>query len=126
VLNYLFVARVLPDLERLKPVPALAALINAQGKPGYPQVGFCNMTLPSLVYYTDRAITPLDGTPHAKQFLADYSDPWVLMGDPEWAELNATVPNLCVVDRRPIFDTRVSDIISGTAPKDLVLVKKCK
>jgi 4-amino-4-deoxy-L-arabinose transferase-like glycosyltransferase len=125
VLNYLLVLRVLPGLEALKPVPALAAAIRAQGTPAA-QIAFCQMDLPSLVYYADRPVTPLDGTRHAREFLRQYPEPWIVTGEAEWEELDSDVPNLCIKAERRLFETRLIDIIRGTSPPKVLLVGRCR
>jgi len=125
LLNYFFVLRVLPDIERLKPVPALAGTIRTQGSPKR-SVGWVNVALPSLVYYVDTAVTALDGTRHAVEYFRMYGEPWVIMGEPEWVELQSKVPGLCVRDRRRLFDTRIADVIRGIPPPEVLLVAKCK
>jgi 4-amino-4-deoxy-L-arabinose transferase-like glycosyltransferase len=125
LVNYLLVWRVLPDLERLKPVPALAAAIRANGTSAA-QIAWWNMDLPSLVYYANQAVTPLDGLPHARQYLAQYPEPWVVMGEPEWAALQPAVSGFCVVDRRRLFETRLADIVRGIPPPEILLVSKCR
>jgi 4-amino-4-deoxy-L-arabinose transferase-like glycosyltransferase len=124
-LNYLFVVRVLPDIERLKPVPALAGTIRTQGS-AKRSIGSCNVGLPSLVYYADQPLTELDGTPHALEFFRISAEPWVVMGEVEWVVIQAQVPGLCVRDRRRLFDTRISDVIRGTPPPEVLLVAKCR
>jgi 4-amino-4-deoxy-L-arabinose transferase-like glycosyltransferase len=124
-LNYIFVVRVLPDLERLKPVPKIADVIRSSEDPDA-HVGFCNMDLPSVVYYVDRPVTALDGVPHAVDFFKQYDDAWVLMGEDEWAALQPRIPGLCVRDTQPLFETRVEDIIRGTPPPDIFVVSRCK
>jgi 4-amino-4-deoxy-L-arabinose transferase-like glycosyltransferase len=124
-LNYLLVMRVLPDLERLKPVPGIAETIRARGTRNA-QIGSVNMDLPSLVFYADQSVTALDGTPHAVQFFRQYPEPWVVMGNREWEVLQQAVPNLCIVKKTPLFETRLSDIVRGTPPPDVLLGAKCK
>jgi hypothetical protein len=106
-------------------VPALAGTIRTQGSPKR-SVGWVNVALPSLVYYVDTAVTALDGTRHAIEYFGMYVEPWVIMGEPEWIELQSKVPGLCVRDRRRLFDTRIADVIRGIPPPEVLLVAKCK
>jgi len=135
LLNYLLVARVLPAMETLKPVPALAATITARASANA-QVGFCNVVLPSLVYYLGRPVTELDcpqppgGTPvvqHAVEFARQYPEVWILTSEPEWNELRARVPGMCVAARRPLFSARLGDLLTRRPPEDVLLVTtKCQ
>ena len=123
IFNYVLVWRVLPALERLKPVPQLVAAIRSGGTPAA-QIGSVNMDLPSLVYYANQSVTPLDGTRHAREYFAQYPEPWVVMGLPEWETLRQEVPGLCVALRNWVFDTRITDIVHGLPPPEILLVKK--
>jgi len=135
LLNYLFVVRVLPAMEALKPVPAIAETISARASADS-QVGFCNVVLPSLVYYLGRPVTELDcpqspGAPpvvqHAVDFARQYSEVWIVTSDPEWNELRARVPGMCVVVRRPLFAARLGDLVAGRPPAGVLLVStKCQ
>ena len=60
--NYLLVARVLPLAESSKPVPPIAAVLQARASPGSP-LGSLNMMLPSLVYYANRTMTEVLARP---------------------------------------------------------------
>jgi 4-amino-4-deoxy-L-arabinose transferase-like glycosyltransferase len=122
--NYVFVIRTVPGLERLKPVPPLAATFTAKASPEA-RLAFCNMDLPSFVYYADRHVTPLDclsSLAHPIEFLSMYRDVWIITSDKEWAELRSRVPNLCVADRRPLFDIRVDNVLARRPPQDVVLM----
>ena len=65
--NYLFVASALPELERLKPVPPLAATIASRGSGGA-ALAFFNIDLPSLVYYANRPVTKIGDLDTAERF----------------------------------------------------------
>jgi 4-amino-4-deoxy-L-arabinose transferase-like glycosyltransferase len=119
--NYLFVARVLPDFERLKPVPPLAAIINAQAGPDDVLASY-NMDLPSMVYYTRRPVTRVGDLGQALRLFEDPRPVWMLMSSTEWESVQALVPGACVVGRRPNFAAKASDIMKRQPPMDVVLV----
>jgi 4-amino-4-deoxy-L-arabinose transferase-like glycosyltransferase len=122
--NYLFVTRALPDIERLKPVPPLAAVIaDSAGPDG--RLGFFNMDLPSLVYYARRPVTKLGDLEAAVRFFNDHREVWVLAGEEQWTELSARVPSACIAARHPLFVAKGSDILDRRPPPDVLLVKKC-
>lgn len=119
--NYLFVGRVLPDLERLKPVPPLAAIMNERAGPDA-SLAFFNMDLPSMVYYTRRPATRVGDLGQAVRLFENPGEAWVLMSSTEWESLQILVPNACVAGRRPLFAAKASDILRRQPPTDVVLV----
>jgi hypothetical protein len=123
------VLHVLPGLERLKPVPELARVIAARASPDA-QVGFCNVVLPSFVYYLGRPITELDclaGPAHPVQFFTQYPETWIVTSDSDWEALRPLLPGACVAARRPLFDLRLENILTGQPPPDVLLVtNKCR
>jgi 4-amino-4-deoxy-L-arabinose transferase-like glycosyltransferase len=123
--NFIFVLRVLPGLEPLKPVPVLADTLASRASPGAP-VAFHNLVLPSLVYYLGRPVVDLPGDEEAVRFVTDHAEPWVVTGDGEWGRLRERVPGLCIAVRHPRFDARLPDILRRAPPPDVLLVTKCK
>jgi 4-amino-4-deoxy-L-arabinose transferase-like glycosyltransferase len=128
--NYVVVLRVLPDMERLKPVPPIAATFTARASSDA-QLGFCNMDLPSLVYYADRHVTPLDcvtNLSHPVEFLTQYPEVWIVTSSNEWPELKARVPDLCIADERPFVDFRLEHLLARQAPqrKVMLVTDKCQ
>jgi 4-amino-4-deoxy-L-arabinose transferase-like glycosyltransferase len=127
LLNYVLVARILPDIERFKPVPPLAKTLNERASP-HAVIGFDAMALPSFVYYTKRSIEDVGTLESAAAFLGSPLETWVIAGEAEWAELKPRVPGACVADRRPLFlfDTKFSNILNGVPPPDvLLLTNRC-
>jgi 4-amino-4-deoxy-L-arabinose transferase-like glycosyltransferase len=121
VFNYLFVAKVLPDAERLKPVPSLAREVVARAG-SEARLGFFNMVLPSFVYYTGRPVAEISGLDDAVRFFGDHADAWVMTGEREWTLLQDRMPGLCVAARRPLFEARGSDILRDRPPVDVLIV----
>jgi hypothetical protein len=125
VLNYIFSGWVLVGVERSKPVPPLARIVAERAAPDA-KLGQFNMALQSFVYYADRGRVEEIGIPEqARAFFHDERESWALMGAEEWEIVRELVPDVCVVDRRPlsIFDAKLPDIINRIPPKDVLLVK---
>lgn len=121
VFNYLFVARVLPSVERLKPSVPLAAEIRRQaGEDGH--VGAYHLLFPSLVHYIGRPIVELGSVGQAQVFLAPDRSAWVIMSADSYRDLSGAISGLCVVDRRPLFEAKLSDLISRRPPNEVLLV----
>jgi 4-amino-4-deoxy-L-arabinose transferase-like glycosyltransferase len=130
--DYLFVARMLPDVERLKPVPALARAYRDRhaAADADTHVAHFRMSLPSMVYYFDRQIEEVGSMDHAESYFRDMHDErWLLLGAGDWEELErrarmpgSRVPPLCVAARHPILQATLDDLQHGTRPPDVVLV----
>jgi hypothetical protein len=130
VLDHLLVARVIPGLERLKPVPVIAAALADRASPGAP-IAYCNMDgLTSLVYYARASIVSLDcvnDVTAAQQFLTQHPEAWIVTSEQDWTALRARVANSCEAARHPLFDVRMRDLLARQPPADVVLVtNKCK
>lgn len=121
--NYVFVSLVLPSTERLKPAMPLAGVIRAHAGGDGP-IGAYHLMFPSLVYYVGRPIEELGAPEQVAAFFARESarGSWVIMSQARYDELRASIPGLCVVDRRPLFEAKLSDLISQRPPDDVLLV----
>ncbi len=126
--NYLFVSRVLPDVERFKPVPALVGAITARATPGARIESF-NMSLPSLTYYLNRPVPELGSFEDAVARLAGSDEQWLVTNDESWRALHERVPAACLAEAHSlfVFDTaKISDIVAGAPPPNALLVtNKC-
>jgi 4-amino-4-deoxy-L-arabinose transferase-like glycosyltransferase len=121
VFNYLFVGRVLPSVERLKPsVPLAAEIRERAGTSGH--VGAYHLLFPSLVHYLGRPIEEIGTVAHAQAFFFPDRPAWAIMSDGSYRELSAVIPGLCVVDRRPLFEAKLADLVSRRPPADVLLV----
>jgi hypothetical protein len=121
--NYVFVARALPDLERLKPVRPLAGVINERGGPAV-ALGFFNMDLPSFVYYTRRPVMKIGDLDSAARFLQERDDAWLVTSTSESEALRVRVPDACVAAERPLFAAKASDILLRRPPPQVVLLTR--
>ena len=119
--NYLFVGSALPSVERLKPsVPLAAEIRERAGTDG--RVGAYHLLFPSLIYYLGRPIEELGSVEQAQAFFAPERPAWAIMSDGSYTELVTIVPGLCVVDRRPLFEAKLSDLVSRQPAADVLLV----
>jgi 4-amino-4-deoxy-L-arabinose transferase-like glycosyltransferase len=124
IFNYVFVARVLPDAERFKPVPSLVRTIAARAGPDAAVASF-NMGLPSLVYYLDHPVPELPSLDEAASWLERSRDAWVVTGEHEWDDLHRRVPGACVAGRQPLFpfdNLKLDALHRGEPAPDVVLV----
>lgn len=119
--NYVFVIRTLPSLERLKPVVPIAQLIAERAEPTA-QLGSYHLLLPSLVFYAGRPVETLGLPEQARSFFFNDRGGWAIMGQQEFDELRGLVSGLCVADRRPFLDFRLSDVLAQRPPPNVLLV----
>ena len=121
--NYVFVARVLPGTERLKPsVPLAAVMAEQAGQSG--RLAAYHLMFPSLVYYVGRPIHEIASVEEAQSFYAQSAvdGAWVIMSAESYDRLREAIPGLCVVDRRPLFEAKLGDIVSRQPASDVLLV----
>lgn len=125
--NYVFVSVVLPDAERLKPIPPIAATFKARAAPGARLGGYGTM-LPSLVFYAGQPVREQPDLDQAVNFMTEPGDAWMIVEREEWDLLRARVPDLCVAERRHLFgfNEKAADIIRGIPPPELLLVTRCE
>jgi 4-amino-4-deoxy-L-arabinose transferase-like glycosyltransferase len=128
VFDYMFIARVLPDVERFKPVPAIVQAFTARATPGARIESF-NMSLPSLVFYLNRPVPEIGSFEAAAARLAAAEEEWLVTNEDSWRALHERVPGACLSEAHSlfVFDTaKISDIITGAPPPNALLVtNKC-
>lgn len=119
--NYVFVVRVLPGMERIKPVVPLAEVLAARARPSA-EIGSYNLMLPSLVYYSGRPVRVLNSQAEALDFYRDPRGAWAIMGEDDFDQLRAQLTGICVAARRPLFDAKLRDVLDERPPADVLLV----
>jgi 4-amino-4-deoxy-L-arabinose transferase-like glycosyltransferase len=118
--NWLFVLRILPGVEPLKPVPAIAELVRRRSV-GEAPIASYNLSQPSLIFYLSRPVPELYDDEDAVGFMVNQRDAWLVTGETEWARLEKRLTNACVALRRPRFDARLPDVLRGVPPPSVVL-----
>lgn len=120
--NYIFVARVLPELERFKPAVPLAREISARVAPTAELGDYKGALPPSLVYYVGRSVQRIGIIEHAQSFFMSSRGSWALVHEADYPELRAAVPGLCEVARHPFFDVKLPNLLNGVPPQSVLLV----
>ncbi len=113
--NYQFVGRVLPDVERLKPVPPLARTFTSRAAPDA-RLAQLNMSLPSLTFYLNRPVPELLSSIDAVDLLGGAPEAWLVTNEETWNVVRAQVPAACLADRRPLFafdSAKLSDLCTA-------------
>ena len=129
VFNYVFVTRILPDIERRKPAPVFARAFNEAHAPGARFAHF-NMSLPSLVYYIDQPVDGLGSPSQVEAYFRDASEErWLLLTDSDWSILQAhaarpdsRIATLCEKARHPLLEATFDQVLRRAPPRDVVLV----
>ncbi len=122
-LNWVFVLQTLPSFERYKPVVPLAQAIKARAGRDAAVLHY-DVALPSMVFYLQR---------HVDQFFEDpgpliekvRSSPeyYLVLREPDYEALRGELPaRTCVIDRRPVFEMKLKNVLAGETLPDLVLV----
>jgi 4-amino-4-deoxy-L-arabinose transferase-like glycosyltransferase len=126
-IDYAFVAGVLPDFERYKPVPKLAAILHDRAGPDDIVANY-QVALPSMVYYLQRHVEEyFDEEPFVRALLSQRRMYAVLSEE----DYNALSPVLgsraCVLDRRPTFDVKLRNVLARQPlPELLLITNRCK
>jgi len=119
--NWLFVVRVLPSVEPLKPVPALVEILKRRATYDAPIASF-HLSQPSLVFYLSRPVPELWDDNEVVQLFASQPDAWLVTSAAEFTRLAPRLPMACVAWRRPRFDARLPDVLGGVPPPNIALV----
>ena len=127
VIDYTFVARVLPDFERYKPVPAIAAILRTRVQPEDVVANY-QVALPSMVYYLERHVDEyFDEGPFVNAILSGRRVFAVLSAEDYDALRPQIGARTCILDRRPTFDVKLRSVISRQPlPELLVITNECR
>ena len=120
--NWTFVARVLPEFERYKPVPVFSGILEARLQPG-DVVAHYQVSLPSMAYYLRRHVDQyFDEAP----FVAAVLSPrhvYAVLSDDDYAALAPRIrERTCVIDRRPTFDVKLKRVLAREPLPELLLI----
>jgi 4-amino-4-deoxy-L-arabinose transferase-like glycosyltransferase len=118
--NYVFVARVLPSVERFKPSPLFARTAADRGAES-DRIGSYEYMLSSLVYYARRPVQQLGTEEEVSDFYAK-GPGWVVMRREQFEGLSRRLPGLCVAASSPVFDAQIGGLLEQRAPAEVVLV----
>jgi 4-amino-4-deoxy-L-arabinose transferase-like glycosyltransferase len=113
----------LPDFERYKPVPKLAAVVEAQ--PVRPErVGTFRVAAPSLVFYLRRHVDQMVDEGQLIAFFSQGGRGYCVVKDNDYAAVRDRLPmKTRIVAASPLFDARLSDFIeAGGRQPSMLLV----
>lgn len=123
VINYVLVFVALPYFERFKPIAPLSAAAN-QRNPEARVIQY-RIALPSMVWYLGRPVEEILDLPVLQERLAREGETLVLLKAGDYAAVQSLGPT-CVVDRRPLLDVKLREVLAGTAlPEMLLISNKC-
>jgi 4-amino-4-deoxy-L-arabinose transferase-like glycosyltransferase len=120
--NWIFVARVLPDFERYKPVPFFSRTLEARVTPT-DVVAEYQVALPSLVYYLGRHVDQyFDPDPFVGAVLGPRRLYATLSAD-DYQELAPRIAaRTCIIERRPTFDVKLNRVLAREPLPELLLI----
>ena len=125
--NWTFVAAVLPDFERYKPVPALSATLASRLQPGDVTATY-QVALPSMVYYLRRHVDAyFDEESFVRAALAP-GRMYGVLSDDDYAALGPKIgARTCVIARQPTFDVKLKNVLARQPlPELLLITNDCK
>ncbi|MBI2219716.1 MAG: glycosyltransferase family 39 protein [Acidobacteria bacterium] len=122
-LNWVFVLRTLPSFERYKPVVPMSDAIKARAGRDAAVLHY-NVAMPSMVFYLQRHVDQFyeDPAPLLEKIRAS-PEYYLVLGATDYAALGAELPaRTCVIERRPLFDMKLKNVLAGKTLPELVLV----
>lgn len=121
-INWMFVARVLPDFERYKPVPYFSRTLESRLKPD-DVVAEYHVALPSLVYYLRRHVDQyFDPDPFVQAMLGSRHVYATLSADDYRGLSPRLASGTCVIERRPTFDVKLGQVLARDPLPELLLI----
>ncbi|HUF22999.1 MAG TPA: glycosyltransferase family 39 protein [Vicinamibacterales bacterium] len=117
--NYTLVLIALPDFERFKPVAPLSAAARARHPDA--RVVQYRVALPSMVWYLGRPVEEVLDEPVLRDRLARDGETLVLLKEGDYPAVQALAPT-CIIDRKPLLDVKLREIMAGTALPEMLLV----
>jgi hypothetical protein len=121
-LNWVFVLSTLPSFEAYKPVPSFAAAISSRANAN-DVVATYDQALPSLVFYLRRHVVELFDREGLERVLGSGKAVYAVMSSDDFERFTEGSPrSLCVIERRPTFDVRLSNVLAREPLPELVLV----
>ena len=122
-INYVLVLIALPDFERFKPVAPLSAAARARHPDA--RVVQYRVALPSMVWYLEKPVEEVLDEPVLRDRLARNGETLVLLKEGDYPAVQALAPT-CIIDRKPLLDVKLREIMAGTAlPQMLLVSNKC-
>jgi 4-amino-4-deoxy-L-arabinose transferase-like glycosyltransferase len=124
--NYGLVSRVLPDVERFKPAPALAAVIHERADRDA-LLAHWRMSLPSLVYYAGRPVETLGSSEEVVERLEGDREVWVVVSEPDGQVIRERAALACVALRAWSSTPTLRDVLARAEPPAVVLLtNRCR
>jgi hypothetical protein len=118
---------VLPDFERYKPVPALAAILRDRASPNDVVANY-QVALPSMVFYLQRHVEEyFEEKPFVTAFLSGRSM-YAVLSDEDYDALRPVIgTRACVLARRPTFDVKLRNVLARQPlPQLLLITNRCR
>jgi 4-amino-4-deoxy-L-arabinose transferase-like glycosyltransferase len=120
--NWVLVLVALPAFERFKPVVPMTRVIEQRARPGA-VVAQYQIILPSMVFYLGRPIEPFFDIPSLARRAEAVDDMYVVIRPAEYDLFRTqTRVTTCVLDRRPLFEDKIANVLRHQPWPELLLV----
>jgi 4-amino-4-deoxy-L-arabinose transferase-like glycosyltransferase len=120
--NWVLVLRVLPGVERYKPVVALSDEIRSRTSAADIVVHY-DVSYPSMVFYLQRHVDVLFDRQMFVDLVRSDRRVYAVLPADRYAELDGDIGAVtCELDRRPTFDAKLREVLSLEQPPAVVLV----
>jgi hypothetical protein len=124
--NWVFVLVSLPSFERYKPVPAIAELLRERAG-SEAVIAEYEVGLPSLTYYLRRPYEAIYDRQRLVDLFASGQTVYAIMTERHYEERRQELGSTCVIDRRPMFDVKLGNVLSRSPlPELLVITNRCE
>ena len=112
----------LPDFERYKTVRPLVRAIESRAS-STAVTGYYRVAFPSMVFYLQRPVLELVDPRQLSEAFSSSTDVYLLMTETDYRAIRETLPvPTYVVDRHPLFDVTLRNVLAGTALPQVLLV----
>ena len=121
-LNWTLVLRVLPSVEAYKPVAPLGKAITEHARAGDLVINY-GVAIPSLVFYVGRHVDAAWSGEELVGLVRSGKPLFAVLPDDRFNEIAGDLgTSACVIDRRPTFDAKLSEVLARRAPPAVVLL----
>jgi 4-amino-4-deoxy-L-arabinose transferase-like glycosyltransferase len=122
-LNWVFVLETLPSFERYKPVKPMSELIDSRAGRDAVLLHY-EVALPSMVFYVRRHVEQIFVDPEPLfEKMRTAREYYLVLRATEYEKLRPAFPGpSCVIDRRPLFEVKLKDVLARQPLPELLLV----
>lgn len=122
VVNWTLVLRVLPSVEAYKPVAPMSKVLVEHAREGDLVINY-GVALPSFVFYAGRRIDDVGSGEELVEKVRAGRPLFAVLPDDRYNEIATELDgSACVIDRRPTFDQKLSEVLARREPRAILLL----